>query len=247
MVLEPNQEGRLPQLESSRPPKGRLTFIIYKMSEGGAQRQLSILVNFLSDQGWSITVLIFDDGSSPSFYKLRLSVQLIPLSIMRHQKGFLRSLTIPFLRPWILRKAILKNKPDVVIPFLDLTNILTVLSTIGLAIPVIAAERTHPKYHQMGKLWGGLRNWAYRRASCVVVQTEISLSFFSPEIQRRSRVIPNPVIALENCNIDSPTTTFKDTKTLIAIGRLSKEKGFDLLLMAFVKVVNSCPDWKLVI
>jgi hypothetical protein len=38
MVLEPNQEGRLPQLESSRPPKGRLTFIIYKMSEGGAQR-----------------------------------------------------------------------------------------------------------------------------------------------------------------------------------------------------------------
>jgi len=105
MVLEPNQEGRLPQLESSRPPKGRLTFIIYKMSEGGAQRQLSILVNFLSDQGWSITVLTFDDGSSPSFYKLRLSVQLIPLSIMRHQKGFLRSLTIPFLRPWILRKA----------------------------------------------------------------------------------------------------------------------------------------------
>ena len=81
----------------------------------------------------------------------------------------------------------------------------------------------------------------------MVVQTEISLSFFSPEIQRRSRVIPNPVIALENCNIDSPTTTFKDTKTLIAIGRLSKEKGFDLLLMAFVKVVNSCPDWKLVI
>jgi GalNAc-alpha-(1->4)-GalNAc-alpha-(1->3)-diNAcBac-PP-undecaprenol alpha-1,4-N-acetyl-D-galactosaminyltransferase len=246
-----NQGAPLTPLESSLPPKGRLTFVIYKMSEGGAQRHLSNLVNFLSKRGWSITVLTFDDGSSPSFYKLHLSVQRIPLSIMRQQKGFLRSLLIPFLRPWILRTAILKNKPDIVIPFIDLTNILTLISTIGLEIPVLVAEMTHPKYHKMGKLWGCVRAWIYRRASCVVVQTEIGLSFFSPEIQCRSKIIPNPVIAPvivpENCSLDSHSKSLKDAKTLIAMGRLSTEKGFDLLLKAFVKVVSSCPDWKLIV
>jgi GalNAc-alpha-(1->4)-GalNAc-alpha-(1->3)-diNAcBac-PP-undecaprenol alpha-1,4-N-acetyl-D-galactosaminyltransferase len=152
MTAKLNQDDSLPSLETSFPPKGRLTFVIYKMPEGGAQRHLSNLVNFLSERGWSITVLTFDDGSSPSFCKLHLSVQRISQSIMRQQKGFIRLFTTPFLRSWILRTAILKNKPDIVIPFIDLTNILTLISTIGLATPVIAAEMTHPKYHKMGKL-----------------------------------------------------------------------------------------------
>jgi glycosyltransferase involved in cell wall biosynthesis len=81
----------------------------------------------------------------------------------------------------------------------------------------------------------------------VVVQTEIGLSFFPPEIQCRSKVIPNPIIAPEKCSLDSDSKGLKDTKTLITMGRLSNEKGFDLLLKAFVTVVSSCPDWKLVV
>ena len=131
------------------------------------------------------------------------------------------------------------------IPFIDLTNILTLVSTIGLGIPIIASEMTYPKCHKMGKLWGMVRQWAYRLASFVVVQTEMGRSFFSPEIKARTRVIPNPVIVPDNFKANSTKKPLKATKTLIAMGRLSTEKGFDLLLAAFAQVVKSCPDWKL--
>jgi len=51
MALEPNQEDPLPQPESLQTPKGRITFVIYKISAGGAQRVLTLLANELCKKG----------------------------------------------------------------------------------------------------------------------------------------------------------------------------------------------------
>jgi GalNAc-alpha-(1->4)-GalNAc-alpha-(1->3)-diNAcBac-PP-undecaprenol alpha-1,4-N-acetyl-D-galactosaminyltransferase len=226
------------------PPKN-LVFIINIMSAAGAQRRLSILVNFLSANGWSVTLLTFDDGSSPSFYKLDSSIRQIPLAIMRKQKSFFRSLTMPLLRPWILRRAIRRIKPDVIIPFGDLTGILTLVSIYGLNFSVMVSEAVHPKYHVMGRFWGGVREWVYRCAHFVVVQTEEGLSFFSPEIKRRSRVIPSPVLIPNDTNSDDSAKSMTTPKTLMAMGRLNEQKGFDLLLNAFARVSPNFPEWML--
>ena len=223
----------------------KLVFIINIMSAAGAQRQLANLMNYLSTRGWSITLLTFDDGSVPSFYKLDSSIQYIPLSIMRRQKGLFRSLVMPLLRPWILREAIRKIKPDVIIPISDLTSILTLVSTFGLNIPVIVSEMVHPKFHVMGRFWGGLRELIYRCADFVVVQTEEGRSFFSPEIKRRSKVIPSPVLIPNDFNAKASAIFNTTTKTLIAMGRLSEQKGFDLLLNAFSRVAPDFPEWRL--
>ena len=70
MALEPNQEDPLPQPESLQTPKGRITFVIYKISAGGAQRVLTLLANELCKKGWSVTLLTFDSGSEPVFFEL---------------------------------------------------------------------------------------------------------------------------------------------------------------------------------
>lgn len=54
------------------------------------------------------------------------------------------------------------------------------------------------------------------------------------------------VINISNCIDKVPTKLSKlESKNLIAVGRLSKEKGFDDMLKLFKKLSTKYPDWKL--
>lgn len=226
--------------ENSQP---RLTLVIYKMSGGGAQRVLSIIANHFAEKGWAITLMTFDDGSQPSFYKLHPSIQCVPLSISRQQPNALSTLLMYLLRPIILRSAIRKNKPDVVISFIDLANILTLVATVGLRIPVIISERVNPAFHSIGCFWSVLRKMVYRWAACLVVQTRDVPPFFSTAIQKKINVIPNPVLlpVRNEQNLDKDGSK----KILLAMGRLVDQKGFDLLIKAFAKLKSKFPEWQI--
>jgi GalNAc-alpha-(1->4)-GalNAc-alpha-(1->3)-diNAcBac-PP-undecaprenol alpha-1,4-N-acetyl-D-galactosaminyltransferase len=85
---------------------------------------------------------------------------------------------------------------------------------------------------------------AFRCADRVVVQTESAKSFLSAPLQRRARVIPNPVIP----PVQSPPQRRRKTgKQIIGMGRLTRQKGFDLFLEAFAHVAPRYPDWSVVI
>ncbi len=232
----------MPQPESSLTPKGRITFVIYKISAGGAQRVLTLLANELCKKGWSVTLLTFDSGSEPAFFELHSGVQHWPLSLMREQGGWCKAIKVHFLRPWVLRKAIRKSRPNAVIAYIDLTNILTLVATIGLKIPVIVSERSHPAFN-ISKFLSLLRQVVYKRSACLVLTTYDKLSFFSSSIQKNSRIIPNPVLVPD---YSGPTLRSEtNSKTLMAMGGLYEMKGFDLLLKAFAPLGNKFPDWML--
>ena len=60
------------------------------------------------------------------------------------------------------------------------------------------------------------------------------------------KYLGNKVIFIPNCIDSEHKDVSKLTeKSLIAIGRLSKEKGFDDLLKLYKKIANKYPDWKL--
>ncbi|MBT3923325.1 MAG: glycosyltransferase family 4 protein [Nitrospina sp.] len=229
------------QPESSHKPKGRLTFLIHKISAGGAQRVLTLLANELCDKGWSVTVLTFDNGREPVFFDLHPRITHWPLSLMRKQESGWKAVKAFFLRPLLLRRAIRKSNPDAVIAFIELMNILTVMATLGLKIPVIVSERGNPFFSPLGRFWSFLRQESYKRATCLVVQTHGARSFFSTSIQKNSCVIPNPVLVPGYLTPSSKSEL--NSKTVMAIGRLSREKGFDLLLNAFAPLAKKFPDW----
>lgn len=227
--------------EATLQSKSRLTFVIYKISAGGAQRVLTLLVNELFEKGWAVTLLTFDDGSEPAFFKLHSGVRHRPLSLMRDQGSWWKSAKVFFLRPWLLRKAIKWSRPNAVIAFIDLTNILTLVATTGLKFPVIISERGNPARHMMGKFWAIMRQWVYKRSACLVVQTSEARSFFSSSIQNHSRVISNPVLVPDDFDINFKIEA--GAKILMAMGRLSDEKGFDLLIKAFAPLCAKFADW----
>jgi len=228
--------------QPERASIGRLTFVIHQISAGGAERVLTLLANELCKKGWSVTLLTLDSGREPVFFELHSGVQHWPLSLKREQGGWWKAVKVHFLRPWVLRRAIRKSRPDAVIAFIDLMNILTLIATIGLKIPVIVSERSHPAFN-ISKFLSLLRQVVYKRSACLVLTTYDKLSFFSSSIQKNSRIIPNPVLVPD---YSGPTLRSEtNSKTLMAMGGLREVKGFDLLLKAFAPLCNKFPEWML--
>lgn len=223
----------------------RLALVIHSLTAGGAERVMTIMANYWADKNWNITLLTMDDGSVPPFYELDPRIKHIPLGLARNSTNFVSATWYNFRRIAILRKAIAQLAPHAVISFLDTTNVLTLLSTWSLNIPVIVDEQNHPAMYSIGRSWEKLRQLTYPRASRVVAVTARALSYFSSEIQARGDVIPNPAIAV---NLDEESLMPELEKPfLIAIGRLEQQKGFDLLLHAFAQVAPDYPEWKLII
>jgi glycosyltransferase involved in cell wall biosynthesis len=233
--------------EGGQESARRLVLVISKFSSGGAQRVLSILANAWAAKGWHITLLTLDNGEEPPFYDLHPAVRYRPLGLSGTSSTSVQGVCNNLKRLRILRQAIVQSTPQAVISFIDKPNVLTILATLGLPVPVIVSERIDPAHHPIGKGWEWLRRWTYPRCSCLVIQCRSALSYFSATVQRRARVIPNPVVLPDGAELVPKSANGTSAKTVIAIGRLSDQKGFDLLLEAFAQVAPQHPEWSLVI
>lgn len=223
----------------------QLTLVIHSLTAGGAERVMSIMANYWAAKNWNITLLTMDNGSIPPFYDLDSRIKHIPLGLAKESPNFVWAIWYNLRRFYILRKTINQLNPHVVISFLDTTNVLTLLSTRSLNIPVIVDEQNHPAMYSIGRSWEKIRQLTYPRASRVVAVTARALSYFSQEIQTRGYVIPNPALPVKS--EDNLSGMELEKPFLIAIGRLEEQKRFDLLLHAFAQVKNTYPQWKLVI
>jgi GalNAc-alpha-(1->4)-GalNAc-alpha-(1->3)-diNAcBac-PP-undecaprenol alpha-1,4-N-acetyl-D-galactosaminyltransferase len=222
----------------------KVTLVIYAMGLGGAQRVMSILANYWATHGWEVTLITLSDSSRPSFYHLEDRVKLIQLGIIGDSPNFLTILWTGWQRIRLLRAAIVASQPDVVISFLNTVNVLTLIATWNLNLPVIVSEHSYPGFPDVHRGWKALMKATYRRADLVTFLTKSGLAFYPRDRGYRSIVMPNPVITPV---AEIATTQLVPSPTLIAIGRLHPVKGFDLAIAAFAKLRDKHPDWHLTI
>lgn len=203
--------------------------VVSSLSAGGAERVVSQLAALWAEKGWRVAVLTLSRAES-DHYPLPASVTRVGLGLATNSSNFLQSLRNSTRRMVALRAAVRSFAPDVVVSFVDRTNVLLLLALIGSRIPTVVSERIDPTRHRLGLAWMLGRSLFYPRASAVVVQTE-SVALWAERVvpARKIRVIPNLV---PNLRFPSSGAT---TRTLLGVGRLDRQKGFDLLLEAYAR------------
>ena len=213
-----------------------MTLVISSLNSGGAERVLSELANYWVSKNYNVSLVTLASSQSHPFYPLDLKINLIQLDQNYHENSTLKRFSNILKRIFCLRATIKELHPDVIISFIDITNITTLIATIGLKIPVIVSERTNPADHSFPKFYQKLRQVFYYKAAFVVVQTEKAANYFKD--LKNIKIIPNSVPKPNNTKQFSAKPI---VKKIISVGRLCPFKGFDTLIHACPNILNNEP------
>jgi GalNAc-alpha-(1->4)-GalNAc-alpha-(1->3)-diNAcBac-PP-undecaprenol alpha-1,4-N-acetyl-D-galactosaminyltransferase len=222
----------------------KVTLVIYGLTGGGAERVMSIVANYWVSQGWDVTLLMLVPPTTQPFYPLDPRIQLKSLDVASKSTNLWTVIANNWNRIQVLRRAIIASKPDVAIGFMNSVSVYTILACLRSNIPVIVSEHMYPGTNDANKIWQLIMKLTYRYADLVTVLTQNALPFYPAKAGYRAIVMPNPVVAPEP---SVPEPQLSRASSLIAIGRLHPQKGFDLLLKAFHKIHAKYPDWQLTI
>ncbi len=149
----------------------------------------------------------------------------------------------PLVCLFLLRREFMSGRPDAVMSFVTPTNVLCLLATMGLGTRTIVSERNDPRRQSFGPVWNALRYLLYRRAAYVTANTEYALRYFVEFVKSQQlAMLQNPV----EITADVGTERALGRK-IIGVGRLHRQKGFDVLIRAFASSHCRSAGWDLVI
>jgi len=225
-----------------RSKKQRRAIVIASLGSGGAERVVSYLSRAWAEEGHQVGIFTWEAADTEPSYPMHPGLQIQGLDLARSSGGSrLRGLAANLGRAQILRKSLAAWAPDVVISFVDTTNIVACLAGLRAPWPTIVAERSDPATAPLPSHWRKSRRLLYPRAAAVITQTKSAMQYFAGRRLRTRAVIPNPVPPPRL----PPAPMAEREQLVLAVGRLGPEKGFDRLITAFAQVAPS--DWRLVI
>jgi len=219
----------------------RIVLVTGGLDCGGAQRVMADMANYWSEKGWQVTLATWSGPELADFYALSPEISRTWLHVDAGRGSVIGDIRAFAARLAKLRALLRKAQPDVVLSFIDVSNVLTILAAWGLGVRVVVSERTHPGLnHTVSRPWKMLRRVCYGWADQVVAQTQDAAQWIERHCKTAVLVIPNSLRAL-------PQAVSQRESLIIAVGRLSKEKGFDVLLEAFARIRAQFPDWRVCI
>ncbi len=218
----------------------KICFLIGNLNNsGGTERVTTLIANALAEKKYQVSILSLGGGRQP-FFELVPSIKthsLYPEEIS-FKKNF-------FGAVWRIRRFVIQYQIDTLVVVDSISCVFTVPALFGLKVKHICWEHFNfnvnlrVKYRDIG------RKWAAKYCDYVVTLTKRDKELWEQGIKNiKAKIIPiaNPSPFEVQENIPS-----LDYKTILCVGRLTYQKGFDLLITAWARVARQVPDWKIVI
>ncbi len=204
---------------------------------GGTERVSILVANGLAQHGYQVRIVSVFGGERP-FFELDPSIRI--KHIFQTPGSILPRTPLLIAR---LRRMLEEEQADVLISVDSVLALFTVPAAIGLGIRHICWEHFHFR-NDLGKTKRKLaRRLAARYCDDIITLTEKDKHFWQTGLALKAsiRAIPNPS-PFPVQHLHSPPV---GGQTVLAVGRLVPEKGFDLLLDAWTQVVAQEPGWQL--
>ncbi|NKB98587.1 MAG: glycosyltransferase [Pseudomonadales bacterium] len=226
----------------------KLLFFINSLSSGGAERVITKLASHYGDANHEASLVTLTSLDS-DYYSVSPSVTRISLGAGGLSTGVVNAVANNLRRHSKLRQLIRRMKPDAIIAFMPTANVLAVLAAGKTA--VIVSERVHPAFDPASKLRFWFKRFAYRRASQVVVLSQISSDWLQEKMGIEPCVIiPNGIalpLPCEQPNVDPSAYIDAEARLILVVGRVSDQKQPFVALAAFEQFAAQSQNWHLVL
>ena len=215
----------------------KIVFMNSSLTDGGSERVMTLIANYFGEHDYDTNMILLRDKKQKD-YKLDKKVKCIELKYGTNNKA--KIIVERFKK---VRKILKTIKPDYIISFMWDINIFTLLVNIGLDSKVIISERAHPNMGTQNFIRKFGQKYIYKLANKIVLQTEDVKRFYKKTIQKKCIVIPNPI----NENLPTKKEGEKRECVICAVGRLTEQKNFSMLINAFYRFHKEYKEYKLII
>ncbi|MEZ4367148.1 MAG: glycosyltransferase [Kofleriaceae bacterium] len=243
---------------------------------GGAERLFCDIANLLAEAGYEVTVAYCDPRDAEVPYPLspkvaRVNLQarasrqapwyrLLDGGAKRYERATGRarraalapvdwlSKNLYFLRRlYIVARD---SRPDLILSFLPPANTPSLLGGWLAGVPVVPTNHSVPIHDfESDVRWDqnpidrALRRWSLRTAERIHVLFPSYADWFPPALRDRVVAIPNGL----SPEFEVPVPPRPRRRQVIAAGRLTDIKNYDLLLEAWALIADRHPSWRLAI
>lgn len=211
----------------------RIAFVLGGLDAGGAEKIVNLLAHHRCGLGDSVHVLSMNAKTPESYFTYDPRVSVEPFGLPHGSGSRVLSLA---RRTVALRRRLREIRPDVVVSFLTKVNVQAVMAGTGLRIPVIVSERNNYTLQPMNPVWAWAGRLTAMLAEGVVMQTDVARANLPKRVRRKAVVIPNPIDA-----VPVAAGGAGGGERIVGVGRLTGQKGFDLLLDAFARAGDRIP------
>lgn len=223
--------------------KSKIVFILPTLNGGGAERVTINYIRQLEFMNYDITLIIFDKTD----YLLSLipdNVKLINLKTKNTKKSFFKLLTI-----------LKEIEPNIV--FSTHSRIAFIISLIKYftkSFIHIARMQSTPsleKKYSKNRVFKGLAyKYGFKSANIVIAQTEDmkkdAIEIFKIK-EKKIEVLYNPLDKnnINSCISSNENPFDKEKISVVASGRITKEKGYKLIISSMKKILQIYPHFEL--
>lgn len=220
--------------------KKNICFLVGNLNNpGGTERVSSAIANELANLDFNIHMLSICEGKNP-FFSLSNKIEVSNI-FDKPENMILKSLLLIYK----IRNFVIKNCIDTLVVVDSISCIFTVPALIGLKVNHICWEQFNYNV-DLGivyRKWG--RILAAKHCNYIVTLTGKDKKLWQKNIGKEK--IRAEIITIPNSNPYENLKCLSNSrnKTVLAVGRLTEQKGFDILIKAWAEFCKHNHDWNL--
>lgn len=219
--------------------KKKIIFYIGSLGRGGAERVVVNLAEYFQTEGYQVVIATKEQEKEEYPIPSGVSRLLVDISDEEISGNRIRNFIKRIKR---LNSTWKKEQPDLIVSFIKKNNLMAILSSRGLYVPVLVAIRS-AAFREYPGLYKYIARILFRKAEGVIVQTSEQAEYFGKRIYKKATILPNAI----NANFIGKVYDGYRKNEIVTVGRIDDNKNQKMLVEAFSLIAAKFPSTQVII